>query len=99
MNQEMTENKCDSLSKKNGDTIAQLHHAQKTALDDTATALQSIIRQQQLTEAIDTSHQGNVTDAKKDVIDAMVNLAIASSDGSFAKTRDILFEYGLEDMI
>jgi hypothetical protein len=74
MNQEMTENKCDSLSKKNGDTIAQLHHAQKTALDDTATALQSIIRQQQLTEAIDTSHQGNVTDAKKDVIDAMVTL-------------------------
>lgn len=32
-------------------------------------------------------------------IDAMVNLAIASSDGSFAKTRDILSEYGLEDMI
>lgn len=41
----------------------------------------------------------NFITLKNDVIDAMVNLAIASSDGSFAKTRDILSEYGLEDMI
>ena len=66
---------------------------------NTAKALQSIISQQKLTSEIKDQRYGNVLEAKKDVVDAMVNLAIASSEGSHTKTREILSGYGLEDMI
>ena len=78
---------------------AQLHHAQKVALDDTANALQSIIRQQRITEEMKAPFAGNVTDAKKDVLDAMVNLAIASSGSELSTARSLLSDYGLEDII
>jgi hypothetical protein len=42
---------------------------------------------------------GNVTDAKKDVLDAMVNLAIASSGSELSTARSLLSDYGLEDII
>lgn len=99
MSKKKTDYKCDVPLKKNGDRIAQLHHAQKTALDDTANALQSIIRQQKLTDELKAPFAGNVTDAKKEVIDAMVNLAIASSGLKLSKARSLLSDYGLEDMI
>ena len=99
MSKKKTDYKCDVSLKKNGDRIAQLHHAHKTALDDTANALQSIIRQQKLTDELKAPYAGNVTDAKKEVIDAMVNLAIASSGSKLSKARSLLSDYGLEDMI
>ena len=43
MSKEKTDLKCDVSSKKIGDTFAQLHHAQKTALDVTANALADYI--------------------------------------------------------
>ena len=99
MSKKKTDFKCDVSSKKNGDRFAQLHHAQKTALDDTANALQRIIRQQRLTEEMKAPFAGNVTDAKKDVLDAMVNLAIASSGSELSTARSLLSDYGLEDII
>lgn len=99
MSKKKTDYKCDVSLKKNGDRIAQLHHAQKTALDDTANALQSIIRQQKLTDELKAPFAGNVADAKKEVIDAMVNLAIASSGSKLSKARSLLSDYGLEEMI
>ena len=99
MSKQKTDYKCAVSLKKNGDRIAQLHHAQKTALDDTANALQSIIRQQKLTDELKAPFAGNVTDAKKEVIDAMVNLAIASSGSKLSKARSLLSDYGLEEMI
>ena len=91
--------KCGCPCKKNGDSLQQLSLARRAALDDTAKALQSIISQQKLTSEIKDQRYGNVLEAKKDVVDAMVNLAIASSEGSHTKTREILSGYGLEDMI
>lgn len=85
--------------KKNGDSSQQLILARRAALDDTAKALQSIISQQKLTSQLKDERYGNVLEAKKDVVDAMVNLAIASSHGSHSKTKEILSGYGLEDMI
>ena len=99
MSKKATSLKCDAAFKKNGDRAELLHRAQKTALDDTATALQSIIHQQKLTIQLEDSAVGNVTDAKKDIIDAMVNLAIASSEGSYTKTKEILAGYGLDDIV
>ena len=41
----------------------------------------------------------NVLDAKNDLRDAMVNLAIAASKGGgYAKIKEILAGYGLEDI-
>ncbi len=99
MNLKSTETRCDRESEKKEDLVARLHHAQKTALDDTATALKSIVSQQKMAQASNAPNQGNVMDAKKDVIDAMVNLAIASSEDGMAGVRTILAGYGLEDMV
>ena len=76
-----------------------MHHAQKVALDDTANALQSITELEKL--AIDTNqpNKGNVLDAKQDLWDAMVQLGIVASNGEgYAKIKEILSNYGLEDL-
>lgn len=91
--------KCGCPCKKNGDSSQQLSQARRAALDDTAKALQSIISQQKLTSEINDQRYGNVLEAKKDVVDAMVNLAIASSEGSHSRIKEILSGYGLDDMI
>jgi hypothetical protein len=97
--QKKTLPKCDMASSQNEELVAQLHHAQKVALDDTANALESIILQQKLTIAVHAPYESNIMDAKKDVIDAMVNLAVASSGDDLEEVRAILSDYGLEDMI
>lgn len=76
-----------------------LETVQRRSLDTTAAALQSVIEQQKITEQNDAPNDGNIRMAKQDLVDAMVNLAIASSHGSYTNTRNILSEYGLEDMI
>ena len=76
-----------------------LETVQRRSLDTTAAALQSVIEQQKITEQNNATNGGNILIAKQDLVDAMVNLAIASSHGSYTNTRNILSEYGLEDMI
>ena len=76
-----------------------LETVQRRSLDTTAAALQSVIEQQKITEQNNAPNGGNILIAKQDLVDAMVNLAIASSHGSYTNTRNILSEYGLEDMI
>ena len=78
---------------------AQLHHAQKVALDDTANALQSITELEQLAIETNQHNTGNVRDAKQDLWDAMVQLGIVASNGEgYAKIKEILSNYGLEDL-
>ena len=78
---------------------AQLYHAQKVALDDTANALQSITELEKLTNDTKQPNKGNVLDAKQDLWDAMVQLGIVASNGEgYAKIKEILSNYGLEDL-
>ena len=90
-----------SEDQKGNDTTqtTSLEQVQRRSLDTTAAALQSVIEQQKISEQNISPNGGNILIAKQDLVDAMVNLAIASSHGSYAKTRNILSEYGLEDMI
>ena len=76
-----------------------LIQARHNALHQTATALEYVISLQQLSEELKTQNLGNIKDAKKSLVDSMVCLAIASADGSYKRTKKILAEYGLEDMI
>ena len=81
-------------------TLSQnLEKAQLKALDDCAAALQSIVDLHEIVDETNQPTPGNVLDAKKDLCDAMVNLAIAASKGDgYAKIKEILAGYGLEDI-
>ncbi len=91
--------KCDMTVSQNEELTAQLKHAQRVAMDDTANALDSIIQQQMLTVAADAPNVGNVKDAKQEVIEAMVSLAIAASEDGLEGARALLSDYGLEHMV
>ena len=84
----------------NQTTLSQnLEKAQLKALDDCAAALQSIVDLHEIVDETNQPTPGNVLDAKKDLCDAMVNLAIAASKGDgYAKIKEILAGYGLEDI-
>jgi hypothetical protein len=71
----------------NEELTAQLKHAQRVAMDDTANALDSIIQQQKLTIAADAPNVGNVKDTKQEVIEAMVSMAIAASEDGLEGAR------------
>ena len=76
-----------------------LELAQKKALDDCAKAIQSIIDLHVIVTETKQPTPRNVLDAKNDLRDAMVNLAIAASKGGgYAKIKEILAGYGLEDI-
>ena len=91
--------KCDMAVSQNEEIAAQLKHAQKVAMDDTANALQSISELEQLATKTKQAHAGNILDAKKDLWDAMIQLGIVASNGEgFAKVKEILSNYGLEDL-
>lgn len=94
-----TQPKCDMAVSQNEEIKAQLKHAQKVAMDDTASALESIIRQQKLTKVAGAPKWGNVRDAKQEVIEAMVSLAIAASEDGLKGAKAILSDYGLEHMV
>ena len=91
--------KCDMTVSQKEDITAQLKLAQRMAMDDTANALDSIIQQQKLTIAADAPNVGNVKDAKQEVIEAMVSLAIAVSEDGLEGARALLSDYGLEHMV
>ena len=94
-----TQPKCDMAVSQNEEILVQLKHAQRTAMDDTANALESIIQQQKLTKAAGAPKSGNVRDAKQEVIEAMVSLAIAASDDGLKGAKAILSDYGLDHMV
>ena len=76
-----------------------LELAQKKALDDCAAALQSIVDLHEIVIATKHPTPGNILDAKKDLWDAMVNLAIvASRGGGYDMVKEILAGYGLEEI-
>ena len=81
-------------------TLSQnLEKAQLKALDDCAGALQSIIDLHAIVDETNQPTPGNVLDAKKDLWDAMVNLAIvASRGGGYDMVKEILAGYGLEEI-
>ena len=87
-------------SELNQATLSQnLEKAQLKALDDCAAALQSIVDLHEIVDETNQPTPGNVLDAEKDLCDAMVNLAIAASKGDgYAKIKEILAGYGLEDI-
>lgn len=99
MNHRLTEDMCGPVSEGHDELTAQLLITRKAALDATAAALQSIILQQKLTIMTDSPCGGNISDAKKHLVDAMVDLAVASSYGSYPVAKKILAGYGLDDMI
>lgn len=76
-----------------------LKKARKEALNQTAKALECVINLQKLSEEQDTPNIGNIVDTKKSLVDSMVNLAIVSSEGDYARTKKTLAEYGLEDTV
>ena len=90
---------CESCPNDYMDASEQLKHFQKNSLSQTACALECIISQQRLSEQLEVPNIGNIVDAKKSIVDSMVNLAIVSSAGDYNKTREVLAEYGIEDMI
>ena len=76
-----------------------LETVQRRSLDTTAAALQSVIEQQKITEQNDAPNDGNIRMAKEDLEDAMVNLAIVASNGhGYTKVKEILADYGLDDI-
>ena len=81
-------------------TLSQnLEKAQLKALDDCAAALQSIADLHEIVDETNQPTPGNVLDAKKDLWDAMVNLAIvASRGGGYDMVKEILAGYGLEEI-
>lgn len=91
--------KCDKTVSQNDDITTQLKHAQRAAMDDTAIALDSIILQQKLTVVADAPNVRNVKDAKQEVIEAMVSLAIAASEDGLDGARALLSDYGLDHMV
>ena len=98
MKRKITDLSCGTIQSMEEKT-AQLHHAQKVALDDTANALQSITELEQLAIETNQHNTGNIRDAKQDLWDAMVQLGIVASNGEgYAKIKEILSNYGLEDL-
>ena len=90
---------CKSCPNDYMDASEQLKHFQKNSLNQTASALECIIYQQKLSEELKVPNIGNIVDAKKSIVDSMVNLAIVATDGDYIRTREVLAEYGIEDMI
>lgn len=91
--------KCDMAVSQNEEIKAQLKNAQRVALDDTASALQSITELEQLASKTKQPNTGNIRNAKEALGDAMVQLGIVASNGEgFAKVKEILSNYGLEDL-
>ena len=99
MNLKETVKLCESCPNDYMDASEQLKHFQKNSLDQTASALECIISQQKLSEQLKVPNIGNIVDAKKSIVDSMVNLAIVATDGDYDRTREVLAEYGIEDII
>jgi hypothetical protein len=91
--------KCDNSVNHLSDGTNQLDEARRVALNDCSAALQSVIALQVLMNQVDADCKGNISDAKKDLLDAMVNITLSQAKGSYRRAKSILAEYGLEDII
>ena len=98
MNDSMNPNR-DNISRLTGCENEHLHQARISALDSTATALQTIIKQHELTE--ETGERGiqDIEAALNSAEDALFYLATASTVDDIGKTRELLKEYGREDLL
>ena len=76
-----------------------LHQIRVGALDSTASALKNIIKQQELTEEIGEEGIRDIEAAVSSAEDALFYLASASTVDDIDKTRELLKEYGREDLM
>ena len=76
-----------------------LHLIRVGALDSTASALQKIIKQQELTEEIGEDGLRDIEAAVSSAEDALFYLASASTVDDIDKTRELLQEYGRGDLL
>ena len=76
-----------------------LHQIRVGALDSTASALKNIIKQQELTEEIGEEGIRDIEAAVSSAEDALFYLASASTVDDIDKTRQLLKEYGREDLL
>lgn len=98
MNDSMNPNR-DNVSRLTGCDNQELHHARIHALDTTASALEKIIRQHELTEETGERGLQDIEAALNSAEDALFYLATASTIDDIDKTRELLKEYGREDLL
>ena len=89
----------DRVSRLTGCGNQELHHARIDALDTTASALEKIIRQHELTEETDEDGLRDIEAALNSAEDALFYLASASTVDDMDKTRELLREYGRGDLL
>lgn len=76
-----------------------LHHARIDAIDSTASALEKIIRQHELTEESGERGLSDIEAALSSAEDALFYLASASTVDDMQKTKELLCEYGRNDLL
>ena len=98
MNDSMNPNR-DNVSRLTMCEDQRLHLIRVGALDSTASALQKIIKQQELTEEIGEDGLRDIEAAVSSAEDALFYLASASTVDDIDKTRELLQEYGRGDLL
>ena len=98
MNDSMNPNR-DTVSRLTKCEDERLHQIRVGALDSTASALKNIIKQQELTEEIGEEGIRDIEAAVSSAEDALFYLASASTVDDIDKTRELLKEYGREDLL
>ena len=98
MNDSMNLNR-DNVSRLTKCEDERLHQIRVGALDSTASALKNIIKQQELTEEIGEEGIRDIEAAVSSAEDALFYLASASTVDDIDKTRELLKEYGREDLL
>ena len=98
MNDSMNPNR-DNVSRLTKCEDERLHQIRVGALDSTASALKNIIMQQELTEEIGEEGIRDIEAAVSSAEDALFYLASASTVDDIDKTRELLKEYGREDLL
>ena len=98
MNDSMNPNR-DNVSRLTKCEDERLHQIRVGALDSTASALKNIIKQQELTEEIGEEGIRDIEAAVSSAEDALFYLASASTVDDIDRTRELLKEYGREDLL
>ena len=98
MNDSMNPNR-DNVSRLTKCEDERLHQIRVGALNSTASALKNIIKQQELTEEIGEEGIRDIEAAVSSAEDALFYLASASTVDDIDKTRELLKEYGREDLL
>ena len=90
---------CDNVSRLTSCDNRQLHNARIDAIDTTASALEKIIRQHDLTEEAGEKGLQDLEAALNSAEDALFYLASSSTVDEIDKTRELLKEYGRGDLL